>query len=107
MKYVMEFFEAWKTREYRCEAYYIRLEDNTKVYIHIPNTILVNQIKNLVDVDKLIVQFDYIGFKLQARKRLDKENFMSVNEYLLLYMYESISNDKSKVDSKSKPDAYA
>jgi len=89
-KYVIEFFEARGTKEYVCEAYCIRLEDDNKIYIHIPDTIVLNQTENLVDVDDLIVRFNSIGFKLETQDRLSKDKFMSPNECLLSSMYELI-----------------
>uniref|UniRef100_A0A7I4EH68 Methyltransferase type 11 domain-containing protein n=2 Tax=Physcomitrium patens TaxID=3218 RepID=A0A7I4EH68_PHYPA len=95
-KYIIEFFEARKVKEHICEAYSIRLESKNKIYIHIPNTIVTNQTEDLVDVDKLIEQFTSIGFKLETRNRLNRNKFMSSNEYLLSCMYESLVMTRTK-----------
>lgn len=50
----MEFFEVRKIKKYVYKIYSIRLRSDNKIYIHIHNNIIINQIEDLIDVDKLI-----------------------------------------------------
>lgn len=86
----MEFFEVRKIKKYVYKIYSIRLRSDNKIYIHIHNNIIINQIEDLIDVDKLIEWFTNIGFKLETRGRLDKDKFK-----FILYI-QVFSNDKKK-----------
>lgn len=95
-EYVIRMFKEKGVGEYVCEAYSIKLESNNKVFIHIPGTIVLNQVENLVNVDELIALFDSIGFKLESRGRLNGNRFMSSNEYMLSCMYEYLVMTRPK-----------
>lgn len=95
-EHVVETFRERSVREYVCEAYSVRLEGNDKVLIHVPGTMVLNQVENLVDVDELIVLFNSIGFGLESRGRLNESRFMSSNEYVLSCMYEYLVMTRPK-----------
>lgn len=95
-KHVIEFFNAREIEKYVCKAYSIKLESDSKIHIHIPGTIVLDQTESLVDVDELIEHFSNIGFKLETRNTLDENKFMSSDECLLSSMYESLVMTRTK-----------
>ena len=86
-EHIIKFFEGRDSRKYECTTYTIVLRDSNSIHIHIPDTIVLNQIESLVDVDSVITQFEHIGFEFKERGRLNQSMFMSSDEHMLSSMY--------------------
>jgi hypothetical protein len=86
-KYVKRFFKVIGKDSFCCESYTLRLRKNV-LSIDVGDTMVRNQVENLLDVDKFVEDMARIRFRLQNRKRMLEEFFMSDDEYVLSSMYE-------------------
>ena len=94
-KYVKSFFDNIGTNSFSCKSYKIEIVED-KLFIHIKDTMVYNQIEKLVDVDRFANLVKKFNFRIIIRKRMDEEFFMSDSELVLSSMYEYLVMERKK-----------
>jgi len=85
-KYTKQFFEKIGKNKFQCNKYSIKDLGNS-VEISINDTIVSNQVEDLINETEIISELTKIGFSLEYKRRLNKNNFMSLEERLLSSLY--------------------